>query len=97
VLFDQLFGSKLHIFIKKIDFQQLFFIVPRFKKVHVNIEEKTEIYNWEEISHRTKSDISSVVVIIVGIKEKVESESTSLPHKLVILYDGVGHVIIPFG
>ena len=62
----------------------------------VDISEDGELEDWEQISEGSESDIWSNGIVVVGVQEKIESESGSLPQKLSVLDSWVGHIIIPF-
>jgi len=67
------------------------------RETHINVEEKAQVDGGEKVTHASESDVSSIVIIVVGIEEKVKAKGGALPHELGVLDDRVGHVIVPFG
>ena len=49
----------------------------------------------EQVAHCPKSDIGSIGVIIIGIKEKIQPKCAALPQESGVLDLRNGHVVIP--
>jgi hypothetical protein len=90
VLFNEFLGSELNVFIKQVDLQKLSLVVP------VDVSEDGEVDDGEDISHKSESEIVGEGIVVVCVEEHVDTESSGLVDKLVILDGRIGHIVIPF-
>ena len=90
VLFNEFLGSELNVFIEQVDLQELSLVVP------IDVSENGEVDNGEDVSHKSESEVVGEGVVVVCVEEQVDTESSGLVDKLVVLDGGIGHIVIPF-
>ena len=104
ILFNEFLGSELNVFIEQVDLQKLSLVVP------VDVSEDGEVDDGEDVSHESESDVVGEGVVVICVEElenyytqrkmprgyQVDTESSGLVDKLVVLDGGIGHVVIPF-